>query len=169
MWEQLCAGNCTAQNLCSLFHGMKFPLRASHSVFLPSAGLQAVDALTSTPFLVPPCQPAVPLGSVPSSLLGPAGFCIGRSGEVSEDVTPTPGSWPRAKSAFNTKGWMQWDNQQSPSTIWELCPLAGMSQYGCREGRNGTRLLKQLLCAVSVFIMGRIPRPAVHRVLPHLC
>lgn len=104
--DQLCAVNCNVQNLCvcSLFHGMKFPLRTSHSILLPRAGLQVVDALTSMAFLVlggnGSCLPAsLQCPWALCSLLGPGGFCTGRGREVSDDVRPSPGSWPKALGA----------------------------------------------------------------------
>lgn len=100
------------------------------------------------------------MGSVPSSLLGPGGFCIGRGVEVSEDVTPTPGSWPKGLDALaqpaeplNNLGAISFSKNLS---VWvqgrQEWPQAAETVVACSE------------CV----IMGRIPRPAVHSVLPHL-
>lgn len=117
LWAQPCAVNCNFQNscLCSHFGVMKFPIGTCPSVFLPRVGLQAVDAVTFMAFLVlrgnelPSCKPAEPVGSVPSSsLLDRAGLCLSRAGEVSEAVTPPPGSWPSQclqQKGLDAVGW----------------------------------------------------------------
>lgn len=154
---QLTVMSRTVSLLCCV---MEFPSRTSRKPCVPSqcwpAGRNCLDSggfsRPERRWELPRCKPAVPVGSGPP--LRWPGLLWHQQGWGGLGGT---NPWVLAQTAFR-KVWMQRDEQQSPSTPWELIP--GRNPSWVQGRQEWLQAAGAVLCAVSVFATGRVPRPA---------